>query len=449
MVLVIMIFIAYILWGDYQEWFSKVNINSQLKQTTNLMNVIGPDGPNHCSRCNKSSTLSISPRIGYKKKPTCDIIRRSTLANAEAKKCGRNIKGNAYKLLITCSGRSGSTFVAAFLNRIGIHIGHDQETSPWGNGAVAWPMLFNMDVFDSLNPSGENQHPKQCLYKTTSHNKKFRTILHLVRHPLKSIRSRWDTGNFKMTQQFFGWYKSTICNTDLWRNWPEKYPFRTPKDSTKPDHLSLVATLRHWVLWNTYASSISEKGYQLEHFVDPHYKADIIHDICTRASIEDCPSKEKINKSKILKTYSTHTKKVFEWDFTWEALFAVDPEYAILAQLMSIRYGYSIKVGDLYQPLFNYFCAGNKTDLDKDHSLVNLNSTKSIKSVECIFLDEENIIQPDCNIDPVSNLWGCNLPKKIKYNPADFPPPHFPFDTSIAYKALRKTAPPKASPTSN
>lgn len=389
--------------------------------------------PSSCPCCTKSSHLSLPHGRSWHtsdEPPDCKTLSRSFV---NAPNCGGKVHHNIFKLLVTCTGRSGSTFVSRFLSGIGFKVAHDEVAGPHGYGAVAWRWLFNADSFETRTKSGSIGHKNCLLVMDFGTGTRFENAVHLVRHPLKSIRSRWSMGAFKMLMTENNFYRPTFCNTHMWNDWPKSLPtLRHPKSSVKPDLLSLVATIRHWVLWNSYAAATAKWGFRLEDFANPNRTVQIVDKLCkiVGANAAECPSAERIAHEHALHvgTYSAHSKKVKEWVFTWDILFQADPLYAVMAQLLALRYGYDVSVQELYPPVFKHFCFG----VDKLEWLAK--SKHEDVPIVCD-LDPDNFPDPDCTMNS-NNRWECSLPSHFDFAYADYPKPHFPFENEPIGKIL-------------
>lgn len=386
-----------------------------------------PETPSWCKQCSNSSELSLPARMWRKptSSPTCQVLKRSSV---DSDKCDDGFhRFTSFPLLVSCTGRSGSTYVAKFLNKVGFTIAHDGKDGPVGSGAVSWPILFNSKSFQSGVDKNGRPNIRKCRDANKKPSVRFKQSVHLVRHPVQSIRSRWSVGDWIMNFVEDNFFSRTICNAHLWKNWPSELgQDRTPRDNTGPDLLSLVATIRHWVLWNSYASTISSWGFRLEDFVDKNRTFQIVNDLCSRAGKKkkDCPKKKLVDhvNNNPIETYSSHSLKALSWKFSWKALFAADPEYTTMAQLMALRYGYKVKVAELVPPLFDHFCQ------------VSLEG-----QVFCNVDEWSNFFEPECQFNS-NNLWECVIPKQIHFALEDYPTAHFPWDTPKGmWKKHRKT----------
>jgi len=81
--------------------------------------------------------------------------------------------------------------------------------------------------------------------KVFGHHSNFRHIVHLVRDPLKNIDSRFNGG---APGRNSGFQAGTNCNT---------VALERLRPGLSNYNATLVATLRHWVLWNSFVQYIA------------------------------------------------------------------------------------------------------------------------------------------------------------------------------------------------
>ena len=125
----------------------------------------------------------------------CDCVRRSHLASEECDFVPYVPPGDRIQFLVTGTGRSGTQFLQAELRAIGLRVGHDTSRGKY-QGFVAWPEAFNNRRFDTHDEEGKTVS-KSCLHPSWNYSNKFYLFyhaFHLVRHPLKTIRSRYNMG---------------------------------------------------------------------------------------------------------------------------------------------------------------------------------------------------------------------------------------------------------------
>merc|ERR1740117_1165732 len=114
---------------------------------------------------------------------------------------------------------------------------------------------------------------------------------------------------------------------------------------------SLLQTLQHWVLWNSFIEATAEWIFRLEDI-----DIALIREIHSRAQetpscadasrvppLPDLPTEADMNArmhaiSK--KTNAGHTSKPTK-PLEWGVLMALDAEYTLMAQIMALRYGYA------------------------------------------------------------------------------------------------------------
>lgn len=388
-------------------------------------NYFNQKSPSECMPCDSNTTLGIEPRmiIKTKNEKNCALMSHSYLLknkychNSHAS--NHNIKAQKFRLLISCTGRSGSTFLFSLLNHLGFRIAHDSGP-PHGYGAVAWPWNFNEADKVQINMINGKQRLTKCGHHNNL-NTYYHTLIHLVRDPLKSIKSRWDMGKSEINhlRKQFSWLAKTDCFSNMWTGWPiNMQVFHQPRKQG-PDLISLVSTIRHWIYWNTFAKATAKWNFRLEDITNELFAPIIIQKICYEMnkakSFKNCPNEEKI-KMKVRKLnnpkffFSNHTKKFSGWNLNYQHCFQADPYGTVMLQLMALNYGYDIPVGDIVPPLFDHFC---KTVLGKNNNVV-----------QCKF---DNIPEPTCSLNKISLKWGCKIPSEIPFDLSKYPLPKFPF----------------------
>src|SRR5262245_1471922 len=125
-----------------------------------------------------------------------------------------------FRCLITGCGRSGTKYIAAVLQKLGLRIGHERFAP---DGIASWQMVFN-DAPIPGRPRG---------------GVAFDVVLHQVRHPLLVIPSL-------STFRAGSWH----------------YVARhVPSD---PDDSLLVRATRYWVCWNEQAQRLAQWTYRVE-----------------------------------------------------------------------------------------------------------------------------------------------------------------------------------------
>ena len=268
----------------------------------------------------------------------CELINRSSRLSHV---CGHNTSRLAIEdLLITGIGRSGTTFVQRVLAKLGLPIRHDtlhDQTEPdllrWKNqrwaGAVSWPQAFDVSPFAASKT--DNGHPGRPVTRTCPRPtwtvqwaQRFRRVVHLMREPLSTIRSRDNQGKLFVFDQV------SRCNTDV----------RTA--GTQPlTRQKLRHTLQHYVLWNSFVEATAHEHLRIE-----DSNGTTLLGLLARANrtLPNMPTAGRIDWTIARignETNSGHTKKLDE-PLTWAALTSLDPEHVALAQMLALRHNYEI-----------------------------------------------------------------------------------------------------------
>lgn len=298
----------------------------------------------------------------------CQIVSRSTLYSPT---CNNRGQGTPRRLLITGVGRSGTNFLTDILRKAGMRVSHDDKRIKLENapdGAVSWPHAFNEKKCDYPHFVWRRRRRRRLSPK---HNERFFLhIIQVVRDPLKTIQSRWDLGNVRFV-------KLASCNTAVF-----------PKQTVQPhrrehfDHekYTLLQTLQHWVLWNSFLESFAEWRFRVEDL-----NGTTIHEIYRLAALDPLehenistaaaaiqvkplgPIKAAKELDSILasstgKKNSARTRKQPQ-SLTWEKLMNLDRNYTLMAQMMAQRYGYTVSITDSVRNLEQVCGFGNKTGL--------------------------------------------------------------------------------------
>lgn len=151
-------------------------------------------------------------------------------------------------------------------------------------------------------------------------SRRFRHVAHLVREPLSSINSRYNMGNISA--------------------------FRRPSRcfTTAGAGSTLAQTLQHYVLWNSFVEASSRFHLPLEQLTAPWLRA-----LLTFGELPIHHSDEEIERAiaalKARHVNSHHTAKGPA--LSWKQLHLVDSKFAILAQLLALRHGYTIRDDEL------------------------------------------------------------------------------------------------------
>lgn len=257
------------------------------------------------------STLVLDAMLGR-----CDILRHTMKYSPECNNVG---EGEPRRILITSVGRSGTGHLVQQMRAIGIQVSHDNRreytTQDSPDGAVSWLHAFAIKNCRDASWGWRSRTLKHDL-------RYFHHVLHLVRDPLLTMRSRWNMG-------VVGNFVPSWCHT---------VPMDKSSGNSTKD--TIRATLRHWVLWNSFIETYAEDRFRSED-VDAH----LLHDLHSRAfPNRTAPSIDSIDETLTALTggsNSGHTKKP-KYEFTWDMLYDIDPEFTTLAQLMAVRYGYDL-----------------------------------------------------------------------------------------------------------
>ena len=162
-------------------------------------------------RSPKDKDMSLSAYLQRKPKSVlwCYFVKRTLKADVS---CGTIPP--SHPLLVTGTGRSGTSYLKAVFKQAGLQLSHDtgHDKEPHIHGAVSWPHAFSdepfrkeMDseslVFDEIGAAGQCWLPNWSWgyhkgdHDTTSNHTRFKNVVHLVRNPIQSINSRWNNGS--------------------------------------------------------------------------------------------------------------------------------------------------------------------------------------------------------------------------------------------------------------
>eukprot|EP00924_Labyrinthula_sp_SR-Ha-C_P006491 snap_masked-scaffold_80-processed-gene-0.35-mRNA-1 protein AED:1.00 eAED:1.00 QI:0/0/0/0/1/1/4/0/431 len=251
--------------------------------------------------------------------------------------------------LITGVGRSGTTFLVDQFKSLNIKISHDNVMDyPLKlKGSASWPNAFN---------------EKYCPREGWNFGKvkiiRYKHIFQVIRDPLKQINSRADGGNY-----IYRYYVSNICNTDLFKGFEineksydgkmKQFKSLVRKSGLSDFEASLKVALRHWVLHNSFVSSYSEFTFRTEDLKDIQQKETILKYVIEKSELENRPTEKTWQKFRDRKVdehvNSGLTKKKEGFELTWDALEKVDPEFTLMARIMSIRFGYLTDENEIKQ----------------------------------------------------------------------------------------------------
>lgn len=127
----------------------------------------------------------------------CECMRRSQVASKECDYFPVVPPGDRIRFLVTGTGRSGTQYLQTELKALGLKVGHDTSRGRF-QGIVAWPEAFGNRPFLTHDEEGKEIN-KTCLHPSWNYSNKFYLFyhaFHLVRHPLKTIRSRYNMGTY-------------------------------------------------------------------------------------------------------------------------------------------------------------------------------------------------------------------------------------------------------------
>lgn len=194
------------------------------------------------------------------------------------------------QLLVIGCGRSGTNYLAKFLELSGYEIYHER---PGNTGCVSWPMTVH-----SYSPWGP----------TTE--KTFKHLFHEVRHPL-DVMSSWAINLSDLTRDEWVFIRRHLPEIEI------------------TDSL-LVHCAKYWYYWNLLAEKRAEWRFQIEEFPK------LLHEFSIRS--------ELTLNSDVLKTLPTNFNSWAQIDrkLTWHELHEQLPEelYQNIKD-MAIRYGYT------------------------------------------------------------------------------------------------------------
>ncbi len=361
------------------------------------------DDRNRCCNCSDEDKIqNLQPKFGYDHPPSCDLVHRSVLSS---ERCNQT-SNRDLELYVTCTGRSGSAFLVGMMTKAGLDVVHDEER-PRGLGAVTWQQAFSNQKFTYVEKKTKKKKERRCNYPNKQADWKrgvyFRHIFHLVRAPLGAIESRWNRGKVSMGR---GYLDTTRCNCDIFETHPlskiTPIVFTTETSSINLGYFKtqmLIATLRHWVLWNMFAQQTSSWGFPLERMDKDDEITKFFSQLQERIDLKKKPSDHQLVQVQRLegqKKNSKHTMKYDGFKLSWGVLYDSDPVFSVMAQLMAIRYGYEITVQELLPPLKKHFCYSSAEG-----------------GLFCAI--EGKIPQPECFFDRMNEeRWTCNLPQQLK-----------------------------------
>ena len=281
-------------------------------------------------------TAGVVARLGNTS--LCDCVKRSSLISKE---CGNTKFDRKFPLLVTGIGRSGTDFIHSELWAMGLRVSHDSNVG-YGriDGSVAWPEAFNNKPFMTHSARTKKAKRKTCKHEWWNFGKRwygYYHVFHLVRHPLKTIQSRFNLGNIESFEM------SSLCNTGT----------RTNKALKLMDR-RLDITMQHWTLWNSFVEQYAVFRFRLEQ-LNSAEKHGVIQRILHLSKLDKLDVKgvnmtqveASIDTVKVsAKKNSKHTKKAAE-PLTWKKLAEINLEFTAMTQIQAMRYGYDIPKEDL------------------------------------------------------------------------------------------------------
>lgn len=158
--------------------------------------------------------------------------------------------------------------------------------------------------------------------------RRFKTILHQVRHPLDSIASLTTFANKSWRFIIKVYPVLHVVRSDTPQNTPEVTNFAT---IDSPERRALI----HWVTWNKLIESYADWRFRVE---DTPFR-----EICEKSGfpIDQCQS----NAASVPHKSSSRLHQTVSWDF----LLGIDEGMAREAQAMALRYGYNLTVASVSQ----------------------------------------------------------------------------------------------------
>lgn len=284
----------------------------------------------------------------------CDIIRRSSLFSPA---CGHTDALQVRPLLLTATGRSGTTYVSQVLSLAGLRLGHDMPLAHRRvlDGAVSWPHVFNPRPFandSSFRRRGCTQswsglsraELAKCAgcafpwsfdrgFATGGPGHLFRHVVQVVRSPLEALTSRWELGANRLL------IVSSACYAQ----------HRQEPRLTPPSRHELWQVLQHWVLWNTFVEAVAEESVHVEATDEG-----VVGRLAQLAGLQlkrRAPGElDALLRRVPTNQNSAHTRKP-NATLRWAALAGIDYEFAAMAQLMAMRWGFNVHPQDLLPPL--------------------------------------------------------------------------------------------------
>jgi len=256
-------------------------------------------------------------------------------------------------LLVTGTARSGTTFLKPMTYEFGFPLADDngiihreKHSTNYRSFHITGPSEYGM-VSWRLAAKERNSHH---FHNNINNHYRFYNLIHLVRDPLDTIRSLRTELKF--------WQTSRRFSRELFNIAPKINAYSI--NGSREDHLLLFG-LRYWVEWHTRIDkhSLGEAVVQVENICEENnlkYFFDFTRTYTPerlKNAIEKC---SELND----KYHGTNSREVFQpEDCTealkkagkrcyyssngrpkWQALLQIDPEYALQAYKLAIKYGY-------------------------------------------------------------------------------------------------------------
>jgi len=201
------------------------------------------------------------------------------------------LEAGSHTLLVTGCGRSGSNYMAVFLEKSGYKILHERFGD---DGVVSWPMA--VDSFSPWGPLSEES---------------FEHVFHQVRHPLFVITS-WVVNLDNLDRDEWKFIRRYIPEIDL-------------SDSL------VVQAAKYWYYWNLLAEKKAEWRYKIEDLKEvlPEFieRSGLVLD---SRILDEIPS----NYNSWNRTENKITWAELEKELPWDLFQNI--------QDMACRYGYSL-----------------------------------------------------------------------------------------------------------
>ena len=273
----------------------------------------------------------------------CEAVRRSNRYSPACQHIGQQLPPRP--LLVTGTGRSGTFYLASLLQRLGLGVSHDTARSQqqsqstrsaprrpavgFQDGAVSWPHAFRTCLPAYTFRRLSARHPGDVSNQQLHDQRLFLHVAHLVREPIAAINSRFNNGSARSRT----YAVTSRCNLGLrldpaLSDWSRK----------------LQLALQHWVLWNSFAEATSELHLSLERIDVPALQ--VLVERATRAPKSPSAIEAAIHAATVAHGGRNSGRTVKLDRLTWKMLAELDPKFTAMAQLMALRYNYSVAAED-------------------------------------------------------------------------------------------------------